>query len=90
VQIFFILVHKAKIRRKICRKIHWFLADFPTDFSFKGLKANNLNIQGLICIKKKIQGLKPKNRELIGTKKMIKARLIIIIRSKFNNCDSKQ
>jgi hypothetical protein len=40
-QIFFILVHKAKIRRKIC----W----FPADFSFKGLKPKYLNIQGLIC-----------------------------------------
>jgi hypothetical protein len=31
VQIFFILVPKAKIRRKI----RWFPADLPADFSFK-------------------------------------------------------
>jgi hypothetical protein len=41
VQIFWILVPKAKIRRKICRKIRWYLADFPVDFSFKGLKLTN-------------------------------------------------
>jgi hypothetical protein len=60
VQIIFILVPKAKIRRKICRKIRWFSADFPANFSFKGLKPKDLNIQGLICNKKKIQGLKQK------------------------------
>ena len=47
-QILFILVPKAKIRRKICRKIRW----FPAEFSFKGLKQKDLNIQGLICNKK--------------------------------------
>jgi hypothetical protein len=47
-QIILILVPKVKIRRKICRKIRWFLADF----SFKGLKPKDLNIQGLICNKK--------------------------------------
>jgi hypothetical protein len=48
VQIILILVPKVKIRRKIC----WFPVDFPADFSFKGLKPKNLNIQGLICKKK--------------------------------------
>jgi hypothetical protein len=27
--------------------------DFPTDFSFEGLKPKDLNIQGLICNKKR-------------------------------------
>jgi hypothetical protein len=53
VQIFFILVPKAKIRKQICKKIRWFSADFPADFSFKGLKSKDLNIQGLICNKKR-------------------------------------
>jgi hypothetical protein len=47
-QIILILVPKVKFRRKICRKIRWFLADF----SFKGLKQKDLNIQRLICNKK--------------------------------------
>jgi hypothetical protein len=44
VQFILILVPKAKI----CRKIRWFHADF----SCKGLKPKDLNIQGLICIRK--------------------------------------
>jgi hypothetical protein len=36
--------------------------DFPTDFSFDGLKPKDLNIQGL----------KPKKRELTGTKMIFK------------------
>jgi hypothetical protein len=43
-QIFFILIFKVKIRRKI----RW----FPAYFSFKGLKSKDLNIQRLICNKK--------------------------------------
>jgi hypothetical protein len=53
IQIILILVPKAKIRRNICRKIRWFSADFPTDFSFKGLKPKDSNIQELICNKKR-------------------------------------
>jgi hypothetical protein len=34
----FDLILKAQISKKICRKIHWFPADFPADISFKGLK----------------------------------------------------
>jgi hypothetical protein len=67
-QIFFILVPKAKI----CRKIRLFPMDFPADFSFEGLKPKDLNIQGLICNNKKIQRLKPNNCKLTGTKMMIK------------------
>jgi hypothetical protein len=51
-QIFFSLVPKIKICRKICRKIRWFSADFPTNFSFNELKSKYLNIQELICNKK--------------------------------------
>jgi hypothetical protein len=47
-QIFFILVSKAKI----LRKIRWFPANFPGDLSFKDLKPKDLNIHGLICNKK--------------------------------------
>jgi hypothetical protein len=42
VQIFLILVSKAKIRRKICRKIRW----FPANFSFKGLKPKRFEHTG--------------------------------------------
>jgi hypothetical protein len=48
VQILFILIPKAKIRRNICKKIRW----SPVDFRFNGLKQKNLNIKGLICNKK--------------------------------------
>jgi hypothetical protein len=44
-QIILILDPKAKI----CRKIRWFSADF----SFKELKLKDLNIQELICNKKR-------------------------------------
>jgi hypothetical protein len=66
VQIVLILVPKAKIRRKICRKIHWFSVDFPADFSFNGLKPKDLNIKRLIATKKK--DIETKTRNLQGRK----------------------
>jgi hypothetical protein len=69
--LFFILVPKAEICMKVYRKIRWFPADFPTDFSFKELKPKDLNIQGLIC-NKKDTGLKPKIGELTLTKMIFK------------------
>jgi hypothetical protein len=68
-----ILVPKAKIR--------WFPADFPINFSFKGLKPKCLNIQGLTCNKKKI-GTKTKKREFTVTKMMFKPKFFKIIYDK--------
>jgi hypothetical protein len=66
VQIILILDPKAKIRRKIYRKTRWFPTDFPADLSFKGLKPKNLNIQGVICNKKRYRDENTKNANLQG------------------------
>jgi hypothetical protein len=77
VQIFFILILKVKICRKTGRK----MSRKPANFSFKGLKPIDLNMQGLICNKKKqrvicnkkkIQELKQKKYEFTETKIIFK------------------
>jgi hypothetical protein len=67
VQIFFILVPKAIIRREICRKIGW----FPVDFCFKGLKPKDLKLQGKFTTKKDTR-TKTKKHELTRTKIIFK------------------
>jgi hypothetical protein len=69
VQIFFILILKVKICRKTGRK----MSRKPANFSFKGLKPIDLNMQGLICNKKNT-GINTKKHELTWMKMMIKSK----------------